>query len=117
MAPLMLPGARLVLASGSPARRALLAAAGLVVEVVVPAVEEGVIKAAMRAEGAGAEEAALALADAKAASVTDPAALGDRCGPDPGVRRRVVRQAARPGGGAVPPGSAAWADATRWRRR
>ena len=65
----------LVLASGSAARRALLAGAGLAFAVVAPDVEEGVIKAAMRAEGESAEETALALADAKAASLTDPEAV------------------------------------------
>ncbi len=65
----------LLLASGSAARRALLAGAGLAVAGAAPAVEEGVIKAAMRAEGETAEETALALADAKAASIPDPGAL------------------------------------------
>ena len=68
-------GPRLVLASGSATRRALMTAAGLRFSVVVPGVEEGVIKAAMRAEGESAEAAALALADAKAAWVTDPEAV------------------------------------------
>ena len=73
---MMVPGApRLVLASGSAARRALLVAAGVVFSVAPAAVEEGVIKAAMRAEGESADETALALADAKAASVTDPGAV------------------------------------------
>ena len=73
---LMQAGApRLVLASGSATRRTLMEAAGLVFETVVPAVEEGVIKAAMRAEGESAEETALALADAKAAWVGDPSAV------------------------------------------
>ena len=68
-------GPRLVLASGSATRRALMTAAGLVFDVVVPGVEEGVIKAAMRAEGEDAEAAALALADAKAAWVVDSGAV------------------------------------------
>ncbi len=72
----MHPGApRLVLASGSAARRALLEAAGVAFSVAPNAVEEGVIKAAMRAEGESADETALALADAKAAGVTDPHAV------------------------------------------
>ena len=61
----------IILASGSAARRALMQAAGLVFDVVVPDVDEAIIKAAMRAEGSPAEEAALALADAKAASVAE----------------------------------------------
>lgn len=68
-------GPRLVLASGSATRRALMMAAGVVFDVVHPAVDEDVIKAAMRAEGESAEVAALALADAKAASVADDAAV------------------------------------------
>ena len=66
---------RLILASGSATRRALLMSAGLVFEVMAPEVEEGVIKTAMRAEGDTAEDTALALADAKAAWVTDTDAL------------------------------------------
>ncbi len=65
----------LLLASGSAARRALLAGAGLAFAVAAPDVEEAVIKDAMRAEGESAEETALALSDAKAASITDPGAL------------------------------------------
>lgn len=73
---MMCPDApRLVLASGSSARFAVMAAAGLVFDVVRPAVDEDVIKAAMRAEGDRADDAALALADAKAASVADGAAV------------------------------------------
>ena len=73
---LMAPDApRLVLASGSATRRALMEAAGLVFDVVAPEVDEGVIKAAMRAEGESPEATALALADAKAAWIPDEDAL------------------------------------------
>ena len=66
----MLPDAPpLVLASGSAARRALLHAAGLVFRVQPADVDEAAIKAAMRSDGASPDETALALADAKAASV------------------------------------------------
>ena len=72
----MAPGApELVLASGSSARRALMEAAGLVFTVVRPDVDEAAIKQAMRAAGPGPDEAALALADAKASSVKDGGAL------------------------------------------
>ena len=72
----MVPGGpALVLASGSAARRALMEAAGLVFTVVRPVVDEAVIKQAMRAEGESAAETALALADAKAASVQAGEAL------------------------------------------
>ena len=65
----------IILASGSVARRALMSAAGLVFGVAMPAVDEAVIKTAMREEGEGADTTALALADAKAASIADDAAL------------------------------------------
>ncbi len=64
-----------VLASGSAARRALLQAAGVAFVVRPAAVDEAAIKAALRADGADAAETAMALADAKAARVRDPAAL------------------------------------------
>ncbi len=64
-----------VLASGSGARRALLEAAGVAFTVRPAAVDEAAIKAALRADGADAGEAAMALADAKAARVRDGAAL------------------------------------------
>lgn len=60
---------RLILASGSGARRALLAQAGLAFEVVVSAVDEAAIKESARAEGLPPAEAAVLLADAKAARV------------------------------------------------
>jgi septum formation protein len=59
----------LVLASASASRRALLEAVGLVFEVCPAAVDEAAIKRAARAEGLEAGEAALRLADAKAAAV------------------------------------------------
>jgi septum formation protein len=60
---------RLILASGSGARRALLAQAGLAFEVVVSAVDEAAIKESAKAEGLPPAEAAVLLADAKAARV------------------------------------------------
>jgi septum formation protein len=60
---------RLILASGSAARRALLAGAGLDFEVVVSAVDEAAIKESAQAEGLPASEAAVLLADAKASRV------------------------------------------------
>ncbi len=73
---MMAPGAPpVVLASGSPTRRALLRASGVVFTVRPVAVDEAAIKAAMRADGADAAETAMALADAKAARAHDPAAL------------------------------------------
>lgn len=60
---------RLILASGSATRRALLESAGLVFDVVRPAVDEAPLKAAALAEGAGPAEVAARLAAAKAAAV------------------------------------------------
>jgi septum formation protein len=60
---------RLILASGSAARRALLAGAGLDFDVVVSAVDEAAIKESAQAEGLPASEAAVLLADAKASRV------------------------------------------------
>lgn len=57
-----------ILASGSPARARLLEAAGVQVEVRRPAVDEEEVKAAARAAGASAEDAAVALAELKARS-------------------------------------------------
>jgi septum formation protein len=64
------PGSRLVLASGSATRRAMLAAAGLDAESVTPGVDEAEVKAAARADRLAAEETALLLAELKAARVT-----------------------------------------------
>lgn len=68
---------RLILASASPARRAVLAAAGLHFETAVAAVDEDAIKAAARAEGIPPADAALLLADAKARRIAtrEPEAL------------------------------------------
>jgi len=70
-------GPRLILASASASRRALMAAAGLTFEVRPADVDEAVIKQEARAQGVDAEVAALGLADAKAAAVAqdEPDAL------------------------------------------
>jgi septum formation protein len=60
---------RLILASGSGARRRLLEAAGIAFEVDVPRVDEEAAKAALRAEGAPPRDQAAALAELKALSV------------------------------------------------
>jgi septum formation protein len=59
----------LVLASASASRRALLEAAGIVFEVCPARVDEAAVKRDARAMGLEAGEAALRLADAKAAEV------------------------------------------------
>ncbi len=71
------PEPRLVLASASASRRALLSAAGLVFDARPAAVDEAAVKQAVRAKGAGVEEAALLLAELKAQRVSqrDPDAL------------------------------------------
>lgn len=60
----------LVLASGSATRAAMLRAAGLAFEVVVPRVDEEALKAALLAEGRGPRDVADALAEMKAARVS-----------------------------------------------
>ncbi|WP_191083118.1 Maf family protein [Roseococcus microcysteis] len=60
---------RLVLASQSASRRALLTAAGLEFEALPAAVDEATIKESARAEGMAVAEAATLLADAKAARI------------------------------------------------
>lgn len=65
--------ARLVLASGSATRAALLRNAGLVFEQIVAQVDEDEMKRALRAEGADAAETALALAEMKARRVSERA--------------------------------------------
>ncbi len=62
-------GAGLVLASESPARQALLRAAGLEFAVRPARVDEASIKQAARAEGAPADEAVLSLAQMKASRI------------------------------------------------
>lgn len=72
---------RLLLASGSAARRALLEASGLCFEVLPAQVDEAALKQGARAAGLDAEAAALLLAQAKAQHVAhrDPAALVIGC--------------------------------------
>jgi septum formation protein len=60
---------RLILASASAARLALLRGAGLVVEAHPAHVDEAAIKEAARADGASPDEAALLLAELKAARI------------------------------------------------
>jgi septum formation protein len=68
------PGSRLILASGSASRRALLSAAGLAFEVQTSGVDEDAVK---RAASRDVEETALQLADLKAQAVAtaQPGAL------------------------------------------
>ena len=64
---------RLVLASASPTRRALLESAGIAAEHRDAGIDEAALKQAGRARGDGAEATALALAHAKAAAVSQGA--------------------------------------------
>jgi septum formation protein len=68
---------RLVLASTSPARRAMLSAAGVAHEAAAPGVDEEAVKRRLAAENASAENVAEALAEAKAVGVSrsSPGAL------------------------------------------
>ena len=58
--------ARLILASKSRARQAMLAAAGVAVEAIAPNVDEDALKEGLRSEGVTARNLADALAEAKA---------------------------------------------------
>ena len=68
---------RLILASQSAGRRAMLEAAGVQFEAVSPAVDEDSAKASLRADGLGARDLADALAELKAVKLSahDPDAL------------------------------------------
>jgi len=65
--------APIVLASKSLARRAVLEAAGVPIEVAGAAVDEAALKAGLLAKGASPKEVAQALAAAKAAALAGPA--------------------------------------------
>ncbi len=69
--------ARLILASASATRLALLRGAGLAVEAMPAHVDEAAIKQAARAEGVDADETAMLLAELKAARISrrEPDAL------------------------------------------
>ena len=71
------PARRLILASASASRRALLAAAGVTFDVRPADIDEAEIKRGALAEGMSAEDAALRLADLKAVAVArrEPEAL------------------------------------------
>lgn len=66
---------RLILASGSAIRAHILRAAGLAFDMKKPDVDEAAIKAAMLGDGAGLEDIAMALAEAKALAVAAAGAL------------------------------------------
>ena len=66
---------RLVLASQSAARKAVLEAAGLQIEARPARVDEDAVKQAARAEGRDPADTALLLADIKAGRIRDPEAL------------------------------------------
>ncbi|MDA0701978.1 MAG: Maf family protein [Proteobacteria bacterium] len=63
-------GLRLILASASAARLALLRGAGLVLDAIPAPIDEDAAKESLRAEGADAETLASALAELKAAAVS-----------------------------------------------
>ena len=63
------PTPRVILASASASRQALLRSAGLTFEVQPAHIDEAAVKRAARADGASAEEAALLLAELKAKRV------------------------------------------------
>lgn len=63
-------GRALILASASSARAAVLRGAGLTFTVEPSRVDEDAVKASLKAEGASAQDVALALADLKAAKIS-----------------------------------------------
>ena len=65
MIALQRPELRLVLASSSPARRRLLEAAGLTLEVRTSPVDEAMVREGLKADGVAGDEAAVALASLK----------------------------------------------------
>jgi len=73
------PAPRLILASASPPRRALLAAASLRFDTIPANIDENAVKQSIRAGGGCAADAALMLADQKAASVPDGGAIVIGC--------------------------------------
>ena len=81
MSALQAAAPRLILASASMARRAVLQGAGLRFEAIAAAVDEAAIKEAAQAEGIPPADAALMLADAKAERIArrDPEALVIGC--------------------------------------
>jgi septum formation protein len=89
----------LVLASGSATRAAMLRAAGLAFEAVVPRVDEEALKAALLAEEAGARDIADALAEMKAARVSGrrPEALVLGCDQTLSCDGRLFSKPASPG--------------------
>ncbi len=72
---------RLILASASSARRAVLSACSLIFEAKAAAIDEGEVKRSARTEGMSAEDTALLLAELKAVRIAtrDPEALVIGC--------------------------------------
>ncbi|MCA0026534.1 MULTISPECIES: Maf-like protein [unclassified Mesorhizobium] len=68
---------KIILASGSPFRKAMLLDAGIDVEAVAPEVDERALEAPLQGSGASPEDVALVLAEAKATEVSErrPGAL------------------------------------------
>ncbi|MGE3305786.1 MAG: Maf-like protein [Rhizobiaceae bacterium] len=62
---------RIILASGSPFRRAMLENAGITFEVVRPDIDERAVEAPLAESGASAEDVAQVLAEAKALDVSE----------------------------------------------
>ena len=62
---------KLILASTSPFRRALLSNAGLSFETIAPQVDERALEAPLNKSGASSEDVALILAEAKAVNVSE----------------------------------------------
>src|SRR3954451_12074281 len=69
---------KIILASGSPFRKAMLLSAGVDVEAVPAEIDEGALEAPLQDSGVSPEDVALVLAEAKATEVSErsPGALG-----------------------------------------
>lgn len=89
---------RLILASGSAIRAALLSRAGVAAEVIVPRVDESALRDAMLAEGASPRDIADALAQMKAQRVSarQPGALVLGCDQVLDLDGRLISKAADP---------------------
>ena len=110
---------RIILASGSPFRKAMLEDAGVDIDVVPAEIDERAVEAPLEGSGASPEDVALVLAEAKALDVSErqPGRAGARLRPDAVARRRIVSQAGRYGGGAAASAGAVGQDASAEQRR
>ena len=110
---------KIILASGSPFRKAMLVNAGIDVQGGSGRIDERALEARLQGSGATPEDVALVLAEAKALEVSETHArrAGARLRPDAVARRRGVPQAGRHGRRAPPSAGAVGQDASAEQRR